>query len=346
MAMTPFLRAVAVAGDAAVERSLDEMVGLLSRWGLSLSQLEADPTLRLPVPLMNGLCQMCIEVVGDPATALRAAQQLQPRDYELLEYLVSSCNTLRESIQCLGQYYRLLADAEYELHESEDRAEVLFRFAPGIHAAPELYEFALASNFMMAMLHLEWDGRSVPIENRYRHSRPAYADIFPSVMASPVRFDCEDYATVFPRSLLDQPMKPADPVLHNILRRQADRELAQLPAQHALPHAVREVLQRDLRGDTSLDAVARAFAMSPSSLRAKLRDHGSTFSQVLDDLRRDEARRLLADHGMSIAEVADALGFAHPPALHRATQRWFGCAPTAYRAALHRPPITGLLNPR
>lgn len=344
MVMTPFIRLVLSTGPEVIERSLQELTELLGRWGLSISQLQADQKLRLPVQLMNELCEMCSEVLGDPAAPLRAAQQLQSGDNELLEYLVCTCPTMRDAILCLGQHYRLLADAEYELREEDGRAEVIFRFGPGVDASPQLYEFALASNFVMAMHHLQWDGVSLPIENRYRHPAPAHAEIFPSVMASPVRFDCDEYATVFPASLLDQPMKEANAVLHDVLLRQAERELAALPTQHALPHVVREVLQRDLTGDTSLEAVARTLGMSPSNLRARLRDHGTTFSEVLDSLRRDEARKLLADRAMSISEVAHALGFSHPPALHRAAQRWFGCAPSAFRESLHRAPLTALLE--
>jgi hypothetical protein len=134
---------------------------------------------------------MCVRVLGDPAAPLRAATLLQAHDYELLEYLCTSAPTLRACIECMGRYYRLLADADYELKVDGDRAEVRFRFARGVEADPSLYEFALASNLVMAMLHLEWDGVSLPIESRYRHPAPAHAELFPSIMASPVRFGCE-----------------------------------------------------------------------------------------------------------------------------------------------------------
>jgi len=345
MVATPFVRLVLDAGEGPMERGVQGLIDLLSRWGLSVAELENDPTLRLPVPLMNEMCRLCIDVLDDPAAPLRAAMLLEEHDDELLEYLCTSAPTMRDSIRCMGQYYRLLADAEYELREEGDRAEVVFSFASGVEADPSLYEFALASNLAMAMLHLDWDNVHFPIESRYRHSAPAHADLFESIMLSPVRFDCDDYATVFPSALLDLPMKPADPILHAVLRRQADRELAALPALHALTHRVREVLERDLSGDTSLEAAAHALAMSPSNLRAKLREHGTTFSDVLDELRRDHARRLLADRTRSIAEIANALGFAHPPALHRATQRWFGCSPSNYRAALRRPAVAQMLRP-
>jgi AraC-like DNA-binding protein len=41
---------------------------------------------------------------------------------------------------------------------------------------------------------------------------------------------------------------------------------------------------------------------------------------------------------LSIAEVAHDLGFAHPPAFHRAVRRWFGVTPSAYREAQSQGP--------
>ena len=150
---------------------------------------------------------------------------------------------------------------------------------------------------------------------------------------APVRFECEHNAIVFPVSMLDHPMRTADPLLHAVLTRLADHELAALADHSAFPARVRETIELELASGAALEAVAARMHMSPSALRSRLRQHGTSYSAMLDRLRRDHAQRALRQSQLSVAEIGHRLGFAHPPAFHRAFRRWFGVTPNAYRDA-------------
>ena len=68
-------------------------------------------------------------------------------------------------------------------------------------------------------------------------------------------------------------------------------------------------------------------------MRRKLGAEGTTHSELLDVLRRDLALELLAEPELDVAEIAFRLGFAHPPAFHRAFKRWLGISPSEHRAS-------------
>jgi AraC-like DNA-binding protein len=65
-----------------------------------------------------------------------------------------------------------------------------------------------------------------------------------------------------------------------------------------------------------------------------LEAEGTTFSDLVDTLRRDLATRYLREPAIAIAEVAFLLGFSEASAFHRAFKRWQGTTPSAYRAML------------
>ncbi len=333
-ALAPFMRLLEEAGPDKINSALDRSERACERWGLSFAEIEPDPTLRLPHGLVIELLLEFIEVFGDPSAPLRAGMRLQRGDYELLEYLCGSCNTLAESSACLSHYYPLLISAELELHVEGDRAESRFRIAPGLEAPDAIHEFGLASNFAMSILHLQLEGVQPPIEIRFAHAAPAHAAVFPEIFGAPVRFDCEHNAIVFPGSMLAHPLRTADPVLHAVLTRLADQELAALAGQSLFPAKVREAIERELDRGAALERVAARLHMSPGALRSRLRQHGTTYSALLDRLRRDHAQRALRQSQLSVAEIGHQLGFAHPPAFHRAFRRWFGVTPKDYRAAL------------
>jgi AraC-like DNA-binding protein len=270
-------------------------------------------------------------VLGDPSAPLRAGLKLQRGDYELLEYLCSTCSTLGESSACLGRYYPLLIAAEHEVHVDGDRAEARFRIAPGLEAPDAIHEFGLASNFAMSILHVQLEGAQMPLEVCFAHAAPPHAAVFSEIFHTPVRFGCEHNAIVFPAGMLAHPLRTADPILHGVLTRLADQELAALADQSAFPRRVREAIERELPRGAALEAVAEHLHMSPGALRSRLRQHGTTYSAMLDRLRRDHAKRALRQSRLSIAELGHRLGFAHPPAFHRAFRRWFGVTPSEYR---------------
>ncbi|MFI4931546.1 MAG: helix-turn-helix domain-containing protein, partial [Burkholderiales bacterium] len=58
---------------------------------------------------------------------------------------------------------------------------------------------------------------------------------------------------------------------------------------------------------------------------------GTGWQQVVDELRRDLAVRLLADGRRSIEQVAVSLGYVDARSLHRAFRKWTGSAPGVYR---------------
>ena len=82
-----------------------------------------------------------------------------------------------------------------------------------------------------------------------------------------------------------------------------------------------------------LREVARALAMSDRNLQRALRDDGTSFQKVLDEVRRDLAISHLANPATSAGQVGFLLGFSEPSAFHRAFRRWTGKTPSAYRVA-------------
>jgi len=336
---TPFLRLLEEAGPDTLERAAERTEGTFARWGIALSELAPHPTLRLPYGLIIELIEEFGEILGDPAAPLRAGTKLKLGDYELLEYLCTSAATLGECISVLGRYYPLLIAAEMELVIVGDRAEARFRIAPGLPAPDAIHEFGLASNFYMSILQM-------PIEMTFSHPKPSYAHVFPEIFFAPARFECEHNAIVFPAFMANQPMRTADPVLHALLTRQADAELSALSDSSAFPSKVRTAIEAEMQQGAALEAVADRLHLSPSAVRSRLRLHGTSYSALVDRMRRDYAKRALRQSHLSIAEIGHHLGFAHPPAFHRAFRRWYGVTPSELRQAPSAHPTMSFFRKR
>ena len=79
-----------------------------------------------------------------------------------------------------------------------------------------------------------------------------------------------------------------------------------------------------------LEAAAATLALGMQTLRRHLRDEGTSYQQVLNDLRRDEAIEKLHVQHLSVADVAEQLGFSEARSFSRAFKQWTGLPPSRY----------------
>jgi AraC-like DNA-binding protein len=98
---------------------------------------------------------------------------------------------------------------------------------------------------------------------------------------------------------------------------------------------VLELIDRD-DGDAneSLSSIAQKIGVSARSLQSLLRQHGTSYSNMIEECRLKAATRRLADPAVPLAEIALDTGYASQTQFTRAFKRWTGLTPGAYRRQL------------
>ena len=77
--------------------------------------------------------------------------------------------------------------------------------------------------------------------------------------------------------------------------------------------------------------LATAARVLRSSLQRKLEAEGTSFATIFDRVRAGLARSYLLESRLSVAEIAELLGYSETGALTRAVRRWFGENPRRVR---------------
>ena len=127
--------------------------------------------------------------------------------------------------------------------------------------------------------------------------------------------------------------KLASSELLRTLEAHAQRMVAALGRASSIEARVTRTIAAELRGgEPSLSRVARQLAMSPRTLQRQLEAEHTSFAEVLDRTRRDFADIYVRDRQLALTEVAFLLGFSEASAFTRAFQRWYGVAPSQFRA--------------
>jgi AraC-like DNA-binding protein len=154
---------------------------------------------------------------------------------------------------------------------------------------------------------------------RYRHRLP------------PVVFDAAANQLRFPAEYLKRPMRTGNASTARVVEQDCERELALVGEVHDVAERVRALLAPGNRGYPDLDAVARKLHMSGRTLKRKLQQQGVGFLQLLDDARKRDSQKLLADPSLTVAEIAEAMGYTDPASFTRAFRKWAGVTPSAWR---------------
>jgi AraC-type DNA-binding domain-containing proteins len=112
----------------------------------------------------------------------------------------------------------------------------------------------------------------------------------------------------------------------------AEKYLAGMRPDLAIADHVRDMTQRLLVvHQAGLLSVARALSLHPRVLQRRLAESGTSFEEILDDIRRDMAWELSAT-GMQISQIATMLGYSETSSYTRACRRWYGESPRQLRA--------------
>ncbi|MEC3913462.1 AraC family transcriptional regulator [Nocardia sp. CDC160] len=88
-----------------------------------------------------------------------------------------------------------------------------------------------------------------------------------------------------------------------------------------------------------IDAVARDLNMSTRTLRRHLDAAGTSYRQLLDEVRRALAEEMLTATPLSVSDVAIRLGYAEASTFIHAFKRWTGTTPSVYRRGAFTPQV-------
>jgi len=166
----------------------------------------------------------------------------------------------------------------------------------------------------------------------------ASSEVHNAYFRCPIRLGAPTNALVFAADDMSRPFLTHNPQLQRAL---IPYLAAQTPSPLQSPMArVRAVISARIRGRRpTLQSVARELAMSGRAIQRVLRDQGTTFRRLLDDVRNEQARGYLTATSYSDAEVAFLVGFEEANSFHRAFRAWNGVSPSEFRRRVATSPV-------
>jgi AraC-like DNA-binding protein len=169
-------------------------------------------------------------------------------------------------------------------------------------------------------------------------AEPPHANEYLLIYGVLPTFEAPRAAMTFSSRYLSAPIIRSEDELIEFIRTSPNDLLFRQDYQPTPSSRVRRMIERRQPDEAvTVDDVAKRLSISAQHLRRLLRDEGTSFREIREEILRDEAIASLVRGGETVEELSDRLGFSEPSAFRRAFRRWTGNPPGSYRPVPDQP---------
>ena len=318
-----------------------EQLGIATEPALAAAGLQAqqlsDNSLRLPGEVHERLLDYFCDHSADPLFGLNSARFVLPNSWSVLGYITMNCATLGDAMSRIMPFEKLVGDMGVSRAEVQDAQVHLIWTCR--HQRPRIRRHLVENVLGSWLQYARWiaDTKLAPAAVWFEHVQPDETTLahYEAFFDCPVLFEQSYSALIVPLPYLQLPLRQADAQLLRTLEEHALGLMATLE-DASLQERVKGILRQLLKeGLPRKEQVAEQFAMSVRTLQRQLHQAGTSYQQILDDLRQELAEHYLLNSTLPIQDIAQYLGFTEARSFHRSFKSRRGMPPGEFRQ-VHR----------
>lgn len=251
---------------------------------------------------------------------VRFSERFDVRGLGLVGYLAAASRSLGDMLTRVVRFHDLVKRPPTALlSRRHGTFAVVETVPPGVRPWPR----PLAESILGAYLSVSRKLTGAPLSAvavRFQHAGPARPPDVGRFFGCTVEYRAPVNELVLPIEAWDLPIASGDPMLLEFLETLAGQRAQQDDLDRLRTH-VAQALSAGRR--LSLAEAARGVGVGARTLQRRLQnERGLTFRELVDEVRKETAERLLSDGRLTLEEVGYLLGFSDPSALRKARHRW------------------------
>jgi len=306
----------------------------LARCNLTPNQLKGD--FRPAFSTFKTLVKEALELSGEPMLGLLFGQRLSIYAHGIIGFNALQGATLRQTLQFVERYMAVHTSLLSFTHEQDD-AKQLAHIRLAIDYPLGEIERPVLEAVIMAIKNVFEAITPASAERvqcvRFPFSDPDYADIVRQMINYPIAWSQPWAGFSVDSALLDMPLQLADPVTFHEIEQICQRKLMQMNEKTALGVRIHQLLRELILEQhrlPSLEFTASLFNMTPRTLHRHLEGEGSSFKQIVQEVRHQMAIEAIHAGNLSMQEIAWMLGYQDAANFRRAFKQWEGVPPSQF----------------
>jgi AraC-like DNA-binding protein len=292
-------------------------------------EAKVNPNARVSLLQIGALLQRVLAMTGNDALGYQAGLETGLTSHGFIGYGLMSAPDLKTALN-FGNSFLQLRIPFLRMRHFEEGKECVVELEPTVKMGP-----VHAMTIDLVMLGLWRLGQQLvgPDESFilcFDYPKPPYYASYKHRLPQ-VRFNQPAIQLRFSAALLRRSLHTADSTTAQLVKKQCDEEMVHLGLTDNFLDRVKAEMRASAEACLNQSSLAQRLNLSQRTLNRRLQKLGASYRTLLTEQRMESAKRLLRDPRISIASVAEQMGYTNPVNFTRAFRRAVGLAPSAYR---------------
>ncbi len=275
----------------------------------------------------------------NPALALVSGETMPFGEFGVLDYICTTSHTISDSFKKLEKYFSILIHPSSEFKFTVGDVKSSLELIDASNLSCNSIEFSRESveftfSIMLNRVRATTGVDVSPTKMLLKHLKPFYYEEYSRIFQTECIFGCSQNLMIFDSELMDlKQVYTEDSKLHELISSIAETALKNIGISNDIEDKVLQILKEEIKnGKPTITQVADKLNISRQTLHRKLLDVGTSYSNLLDDFRKNMAQVYLRNSSMSIDDISLLLGYSNSSAFHRSFKRLTGTSPSSYRS--------------
>lgn len=244
---------------------------------------------------------------------------------------------LRRYLLMAQPYYCMYVKKPYFFVDSNGLFTNPIRDFATLNNDPDVLTFEM--EFRISQTTKIWDAcgnKSVPnpaIHLRINYPEPFYGDLYREILpAATITFGCEELSISAHYLFVTEPWRQFRKNAFQRIIDQCEEEFQRTEIEPSYTEKVRWHIYLDFfDANLSLEKISEIMSLSPRALTRKLAHEGTSFRNILHEVKMELTATHLRSSHLSVDAIAELMGFSSASSLRRAIKNWSGNAAGEFR---------------
>lgn len=292
-----------------------------------------EPGTRFDEQKLDHAWVLATELTNDPCIGLRVARYLSPASLQALGFAWLTSENLLDAFTRTARYFRALSDAlELQIVLTGEECHLSFGKVLYRRRSRDQSRDAFWAGVISLCRTSTSDGFAPLSLDLERPEPPCVAEFY-GLFRAPISFSAGRDLMVFRREDVERPLATSNRALAMANEQVVADYVARLDQARFSDRVRIRLIELLPAGGVEIEDMAEQMNVSPRTLQRRLAGEATSFTELLDEARRELALRFIGERQMSVKEATYVLGFTEPANFTRAFRRWTGLSPTAFREA-------------
>jgi AraC-like DNA-binding protein len=291
------------------------------------------PDNRIGFSRFTNVIRKALKATGDKNLGLHMGQAFTGFS-NILGYVLMNCSNLKEVLNKHIKYEKITNDI-FSTGSRLEKGKMIIT-CRGLTDFKELEEFFYTLHFSITMkypkiLCKDFSDKYVKYIT-FTFNKPENISEYDNIFRCPVYFNKLENSMVLDAESGELEVNNSNKDLLAVFEKHADTLLKKLNSLKTYSGRTSEIIIKKLKGvSPKISNIAGELALSTRTLQMKLKDEGTSYSELLDSIRKELAINYIKDKYTPISEIAYLLGFSEASVFHRCFKKWTNTTPLQYR---------------